>query len=939
MLSLTCLHFPFEGDFTNEFGLLITAKINAPPTLGIVRLFDLTHPTGDRTKDTSGSVPPATLFSNNEFTGPWGIQGRNFRPRIFFPAASPQVVAVYNQCYTLLDLQRPDICVKRTYLPPETKALQVARSWNTITHTIPLVYSTAGGLHYALVDTRVPDSAQQGTRISPRRYDIFDVGQISVEAIANRSTDLRVTAVAGRDSQLAQFAYCQEYRKPTSLLSLSCKEKAIDIITSFNGWWEIITYRQSILLLDFTKSPDVAGKPVFTPTSHPPNFITHKAARETHLPGSWFTAKVPQFRNFVKCEFAEPGSHLPRHFSAVGKTEGSEYVLFRVNIRALGEGKNIAHAISVVPSDSAGLLDWSRMDEVVSWRDRIWLPTVPTVELESSAGYIYPTPIGERSEKDGDEDISADGDEVSDGDAVKRVWVTYESLEGMTESKRQEGYVISSRRAKSLFAGRDDDYWPWDLLLFLANRMKMVLESGKLKCTEANGRSELLDYIEDWTKLFKISLAEEVQMKDVIRSCCDVAYISLEFDGKVRLFKDASLGCLAFALRSLDQEQKDGSTFNEFLSILFGGSIASPIHLPVFATRHIEHPEIYHFSANTSKRLNAPIKRRRHSSTAVLSTSATPPINSHTLPEHEKFLHKSIALTSSTILLATEDWGDKPTVLPGTLDMYVPRSRCDSTWFDSEGNLRKTAFESAEIRYPICVPSKSIDAYWRVDQWSAGQNLEHCLILFVRPFQFAAMSTRLDHASFVIVPLEDEGTAYTFTRECIRQWAENFECPFIYCLDDNIEDLFTVDNTIQETLRKQDWLSVFHMLAVHASTPGWENVGVWGMQRWDGRSHNKRSEIAWVQRHCQCFVLLNIAALQEKGIHYIRKDREDDWQRKALGAALDEMGPLEDYLLNFCCEGNGLKVLQNQFYMFRKAERIGKGNEAEWNYVTFQGQA
>jgi hypothetical protein len=201
------------------------------------------------------------------------------------------------------------------------------------------------------------------------------------------------------------------------------------------------------------------------------------------------------------------------------------------------------------------------------------------------------------------------------------------------------------------------------------------------------------------------------------------------------------------------------------------------------------------------------------------------------------------------------------------------------------------------------------------------------------------MSTRLNYATFVIVPLEDNGAAYTFTREIIRQWAQHFECPYIYSLDDNIDDLFTVDNTIQETLQKQHWLSAFQMLSVHARTPGWENVGVWGLQRWDGRSHNKRSETAWIQRHCQCFVLLNIAAFKERGICYIKKDEKDKWQRKVLGMALDEMGPLEDYLLNFSCEREGLKVMQNQFYMFRKAQRIrevGKLSQAEWNYVTFQ---
>ena len=69
----------------------------------------------------------------------------------------------------------------------------------------------------------------------------------------------------------------------------------------------------------------------------------------------------------------------------------------------------------------------------------------------------------------------------------------------------------------------------------------------------------------------------------------------------------------------------------------------------------------------------------------------------------------------------------------------------------------------------------------------------------------------------------------------------------------------------------------------------------------------------------------NIAALKEKGIHYIKKDREDKWQRQVLGTASDEIGALEDYLLNFCCDGNGLKASQNQFSVFQKAEMISIG--------------
>ena len=90
-------------------------------------------------------------------------------------------------------------------------------------------------------------------------------------------------------------------------------------------------------------------------------------------------------------------------------------------------------------------------------------------------------------------------------------------------------------------------------------------------------------------------------------------------------------------------------------------------------------------------------------------------------------------------------------------------------------------------------------------------------------------------------------------------------------------------------------------------------VGVWEMVRWGGRSHNKLAKAAWVQRHCQCIVVVNINALCEKTIHYRIKNGNDASQRRVLRPQMDGIERLENYLWNFECVKNGFSVLQNQF--------------------------
>ena len=72
-------------------------------------------------------------------------------------------------------------------------------------------------------------------------------------------------------------------------------------------------------------------------------------------------------------------------------------------------------------------------------------------------------------------------------------------------------------------------------------------------------------------------------------------------------------------------------------------------------------------------------------------------------------------------------------------------------------------------------------------------------------------------------------------------------------------------------------------------------------------------------------MLLNIGLIKEKKIRYERKTEE---HRKKLGDKFDELGPVEDYLLNYACEEMGCLVLQNRYYIFKKADRRKRANSS-----------
>jgi hypothetical protein len=279
-----------------------------------------------------------------------------------------------------------------------------------------------------------------------------------------------------------------------------------------------------------------------------------------------------------------------------------------------------------------------------------------------------------------------------------------------------------------------------------------------------------------------------------------------------------------------------------------------------------------------------------------------------------RFTKVEISMVDPESLMAAHDWATSE--LAGSpfiksLIMLIPKGKCEGMWFDKNGNLGIPKPNKVSIQYPICVPSKEIDDKWLVDKWDLGS--ESCLVLFIRPSRLEEMAKRLPDAIFVLLPLTESGVAHAFTREAIRQWAIFCKCQYIFCLDDNIKEITTIDKSCVTPLEKAEWVHVFKMLAIHVHLK--PEIGVMGIRS----TSSSKQENPWEIRHCQCFVILNIGGLKCKGIKYERRDPQK--HKYVLGDKVGEMRPLEDYLLNFECEGNGLLVLQNQYYRYLKEER------------------
>jgi hypothetical protein len=671
---------------------------------------------------------------------------------------------------------------------------------------------------------------------------------------------------------------------------------------------------------------------------------------------------------FVKCEFDQRQNNLPIHLFVVCKMR-TTLVLFRVNLRALRNahenGGNSSIAISYLPQFKASF-DWDALSSIMTWGNHLWLPTLAT-----NPSAVYLNPKSWTSPNSDDQQLVR-----TTRRAQTQPEESLETFESVTERARKcKPCVLSLKRAKLLFRETDKLNWPWDILHLFGVQSWPHLSNLPTR-TNFQTLEELLEYCRRWVEYFGLAPLDAFVEHDVFKVVRGSYRIVVRFSGnETSPFQEPWLGCLAYTLRFLGGEQVD-DRFRKLTSILFG-SLELPRHLPVFALHPFTNtitsapepsqsssseeeyfdaislppeqitrdgdPAIY-LSFATPKELLPPQKPYGNSSSNALCSKGLSPQSSSPsgptpwvppaimlpkfspleidLDKFPQFVHRKISLSNTKGLIDTQDWRGKLPSSPLILEMFVPRERCESTWYVKNGDLNKVAFGTATIPYPVCVPSLLMDTKWQVNKWSIGESDEHCLVLFVRQSQLKEMAEELgDRATFVIVPLEDEGAAHAFTRQIILEWALYFECPFIYLLDDNVSEIQTIDDSITGEITLHNWWDVFKMFSDHANSNGGEEVAVWGMMRSNGKNKNNNRVFPWAQRHCQCFVMLNIKILGSKNIRYRRKDAEDEFHQKKLGDKMQQFGPMEDYLLNFECEENGLKVLQNQYYAFKKAER------------------
>jgi hypothetical protein len=459
--------------------------------------------------------------------------------------------------------------------------------------------------------------------------------------------------------------------------------------------------------------------------------------------------------------------------------------------------------------------------------------------------------------------------------------------------------ILSIHRAKELFATREKSEFPLFIMKFLGPRLQSRLPSELKGAHTAVTVDDAQQYGKKWCEFAGIDGPElEFKYKRIDGSL----YVTLSFPNEelpIATFHD---GCLAWALRFLAQE-REGLRFKHLMSVLLG-RVGHPEYYPVFAL-HLRPGEYLSTPVGYLK----PPKIRYDR--INLKSATFEPITQKTFP---KFMMVEIGVVDPESLMATHDWASSewegsPAI--ESLIMLVPESRCGGMWFDENGSLGIPKPNSTSVQYPICIPSKEIDDKWLVDQWDVGS--ESCLILFIRPSRLEEMARRLPDAVFVLLPLTESGVAHAFTREAIRQWAVFCNCPYIFCLDDNIKQITTIDKSFTTTLEKAEWVHVFKMLATHVRLK--PEIGVMGIRS----ASSSKQENTWEIRHCQCLVVLNIEGLRRIGVKYEKKDPQK--HGSVLGDMLGKMGPLEDYLLNFECEKNGLLVLQNPYYRYLKDER------------------
>ena len=902
----TTLHLPFELTYRHPRGILA----DPGDRVKLVDLYSARQPLDD-----SGFEETIPLFDcgSKDLANFLSPRGDDFQPRVYFDGNSPTIIAIDTEGVSIYNMERLDIVGQtRPFGLSDPKPIKVAEQWNTFPQNIPLIFSSKGGLYYSLIDPRESKQTCSSSILTLRPAEAFDVGRIDTSNYGVGITESsRLSTV--KEGIVRQYSYCQTYKKANAQITLNARGlgPAVDLKSSFNGWLNLITYRSEIFLVDFR------SKEILADTPTPRNFAKQRSSlQNTSLKAS--DLKIFGISSFIKCDFEDPTDSEPRHFLIVSVLHDGTMRLLRVNIRAFLSQKSnaITNTVTILPGK---LSTQSNLTQIQIWKNGVWLlPKDGAISHPQLAFYRKSDDVGVSDKEDPDAPSGVEHERYHLGNSINSELPVGESSFGKSttaESPPTKPIIYSLECARELLANRnleEDRLQP--LLSYFATRMQKVLPKSILDPGSFTARDDILDYCQKWTQSFNLDsdLIEAFDSKDTFKLIGGSCVINVKLRDTIS-FQKPALGCLAFALRFLSQERKTAG-FIRLMSMLLGECKDIPLILHVFCTSST--PGVYLPDLEVKQRCLSTPKRQRSMSDQATRICVAAVDDSAS----REFVRKRFPIPSPEDLLAAHKWSfeSNPSDLPKELDIFVPRSKQNSTWWDNSGSFKSSALGKASIAYPICVPSRSIDERWRVDTWGFLQDHETCLVLFIRPSLFQQMAERLgDKAVFVIIPLEPEGDAYAFTREIIRQWAQYFKCDYIFCLDDNIELIETIDRTRFHPLRSDRWINVFQMFSMHAQASESSKVAVWGMRRRNHLSDGTPSEDGWRHAHCQCFILLNISLLAKNGIRYRWKDSADVEDQKRLGDGA-KMGPMEDYLLNFECERKKLLVLQNQFYVYTK---------------------
>ena len=259
------LHFPPQAS-KRSHGLQINND-------GVIKLFDLST-----TKTTDEDTPPKFSPYQNKKCGELLALQDNFRPRVIFTSAD-EVAAVGDQEIGFADLLRPDICRPYRYTPGDQRATYTAGS--TGNQTVRLTFLTTAGLRSARVDPREsPRSAPTQTILiyeaKPPAKSVFNFVHPNEWDEEQKGTHAIHKMIVTDGKDLWHFNYVKKYLNKRATVQLDKGGRAVvDLKSSLNGWFVIVTFEKTIQLLDFTAHTSQLDQPR--------NFETFKSARE----GPW----------------------------------------------------------------------------------------------------------------------------------------------------------------------------------------------------------------------------------------------------------------------------------------------------------------------------------------------------------------------------------------------------------------------------------------------------------------------------------------------------------------------------------------------------------------------------------------------------------------------------------------------------------------------------